>query len=145
MKVRREILFQREMLPPTASLILAWLFASLLLVPGTVVGQEVVYQASELTEQPRIANANQARKAITRSYSARLKEAGLEGRVEVAFVVNPDGSVDAESVRVLRSPADDLSAAAVAAVARIKFQPGELDGTAVRCQVAMPISYKLRE
>lgn len=78
-----------------------------------------------------------------RSYSSSLQRQGLEGRVEVAFVVNTDGSVDAASVKVLRSPAEGLSEAAVAAVARIKFKPGQVDGTDVRCQVAMPISYVL--
>ena len=143
MEVRSETLHQREIPFLTASLILTWFLVTLVLVPRTLEAQEGVYQASELSRQPTIANANQARRAITRSYSSRLQDRGLEGRVEVAFVVNIDGSVDAESVRVLRSPSEGLAAAAVAAVSRIKFKPGQVNGADVRCEVAMPISYVL--
>jgi len=155
MSTQREILFPgavlrgillrvvvlREILTPKVLLPVVWLVAGLLLAPADASGQETIYQASELTEQPRIANAKQARTAIMRSYTANLQSAGLQGRVEVAFVVNADGSVDSESVEVIRSPEEALSAAAKVAVARIRFQPGKKDGTPVRCRVAMPISY----
>lgn len=111
------------------------------LAPTSGAGQETVYQASELSKKPTIADANQARTAIMRSYSTRLQESGVQGRVQVAFVVKADGKVDAESVQIIQSPADALSEAAKVAVARIQFKPGEKDGTPVPCRVVMPISY----
>jgi protein TonB len=114
---------------------------ALMLLPCLATAQETIYQASDLTEQPKIKDAQQARTVIMRSYNTHLQNAGFQGRVELTFVVKADGTVDPESVEILRSPADALSSAAKAAVARIQFQPGKKDGTAVACRVAMPISY----
>jgi TonB family protein len=132
---------QREILSPKVLLVAAWMLVGLVALPVATAAQEVVYQTNQLTEQPKIADAGQARTAITRSYTAALQQAGLEGRVELAFIVNPDGSVDQESIQVLKTPHDSLGKAAEVAVARIKFQPGKKDGQAVRCQVLMPIVY----
>jgi TonB family protein len=109
--------------------------------PGKALAQGAIYEPGELTSQPKIADANQARTAILRSYTSALQEAGLEGKVDVAFVVNTDGSVDGSSITVVSSPADGLSEAAKVAVAKIQFVPGEKDGQKVRCQVVMPIRY----
>jgi len=83
----------------------------------------------------------QARNAILRSYTSALQEAGLEGEVHVAFIVNADGSVDSGSITVVRSPAEGLSKAAEVAVTKLRFQPGQKDGQAVRCEVMIPIKY----
>ena len=120
----------------------AVLALAMLYMPQELSAQGAVYEASELSEQPKIADAGQARQAIIRSYSQSLQDAGLEGRVQVAFVVNEDGSVDEKSIRVVSSPDDGLSKAAEVAVRKLKFQPGKKDGQAVRCQVVMPIQYR---
>ncbi len=122
-------------------LVAGWALAGVLALPTLVLAQETVFQPNQLSEQPKIADANQARTAITRSYSSALQDAGLEGRVEVSFIVNTDGSVDQASIQVIKAPTEALGKAAEVAVARIKFQPGKKDGQAVRCQVAMPIVY----
>ena len=69
------------------------------------------------------------------------QEAGLEGEVQVAFIVNADGTVDASSITVVSSPSDGLSKAAEVAVTKLKFQPGQKDGKPVRCEVLIPIKY----
>ncbi len=132
---------QKEKLFRRALLAVVFLAVSVLYAPEAVSAQDAVYQASELSEQPKIADARQARNAILRSYSSSLQEAGVEGRVEVAFVVNTDGSVDETSVTVVNSPAEGLSRAAEVAVKKLKFQPGKMNGQPVRCQVVMPIQY----
>jgi TonB family protein len=115
MKPQREILFRRALLA------VVFLAVGFLYMPETVSAQDAVYQMAELTEQPKIADARQARNAILRSYNSRLQDAGVEGRVEVSFVVNTDGSVDEASVQVVNSPAEGLSQAAQVAVKRLKF------------------------
>lgn len=132
---------RRKILRPMILVPMACLAMGLCLAPTSGAAQETVYQTSELTQQPSVADANQARTAIMRSYSTRLQEAGVQGRVQVAFVVKADGNVDAESVQIIQSPSDALSAAAKVAVARIKFKPGQKDGSPVPCRVVMPISY----
>ena len=113
----------------------------ILVVPSILSAQETVYKSGDLTEQPKIADAKQARSAILRSYTNALQDAGLEGEVHVAFIVNTDGSVDASSIKVISSPADALAKAAEVAVTRLKFRPGQKDGQAVRCEVLIPIKY----
>jgi protein TonB len=132
---------QREILSRRALLAVIFLAVAALFAPEVVSAQDAIYQASELTQQPKIKDARQARNAILRSYSQHLQEAGLEGRVQVAFVVNADGTVDGSSVTVIDSPAEALSKAAEVAVKKLEFQPGQKDGQAVRCQVRMPIQY----
>jgi len=136
MRTKREILFSKTLM---TGLFLA---VACLYTPQDLSAQGAIYEPSELSEQPKIADAGQARQAIIRSYSQSLQSAGLEGRVQVAFVVNTDGSVDEGSIKVVSSPDDGLSKAAEVAVRKLKFQPGKKDGQAVRCQVVMPIQYK---
>jgi len=136
------MVFSRDLCSPRALMSLVWVLMGLVFfTPTEVLAQGAIYEANELSQQPKIADANQARTAITRSYSRALQEAGLEGKVDVAFVVNADGSVDASSITVVSSPDEGLAEAARVAVAKIKFVPGEKDGQKVRCQVVMPIRY----
>jgi TonB family protein len=107
-----------------------------------IAAQSATYLPEQVAEQPRIADAGQARTAISRSYSASLQDAGLEGRVEVAFVVDADGSVDASTIRVINTPAPALGKAAEAAVARIRFRPAQKDGQAVRCHAGLAVVYQ---
>jgi TonB family protein len=100
-----------------------------------------VYKAGEVAEQPRIADADQARNAILRSYTSALQGVGLEGEVHVASIVNTDGCVDPASITVVSSPAEGLAKAAEVAVTKLKFQPGKKDGQPVRCEVLVPIKY----
>jgi len=132
---------QREILKLATWLPVLCLTAGLYAFPRTLSAQETVYKSGQLTEQPKIADAKQARSAILRSYTSQLQEAGLEGEVQVAFIVNADGTVDASSITVVSSPSDGLSKAAEVAVTKLKFQPGQKDGKPVRCEVLIPIKY----
>lgn len=122
--------------------IAAGLMAAALLLPAASAAQEVTYTQEQVSETPRIADASQARTAISRSYSASLQEAGVEGRVEVVFVVNADGSVDPSTIQVTSTPAAALGKAAEAAVARIRFRPAQKDGQAVRCHAGLAVVYQ---
>lgn len=119
-----------------------WLAAAVLLLPAGSAGQETTYSPEQVSEQPRIADAGQARTAISRSYASSLQEAGLEGRVEVAFVVDADGSVDTSTIRVISAPAPALGKAAEVAIARIRFRPAQKDGQAVRCHAGLAVVYQ---
>ncbi len=58
------------------------------------------------------------------TYPARAQRRGLEGHVELQFLIRPDGSVDASSIRVIAAqPRDVFDAAAEQAVARWRFEP----------------------
>lgn len=60
------------------------------------------------------------------AYPTRAQRRGLEGHVELEFVIRADGSVDPASVRVLSArPRNVFDDAARQAVAQWRFAPGE--------------------
>lgn len=127
---------------PVLVFALALMLGGNLLLPRAAGGQEPVYKPEQVTEQPKIADPSQAKTVISRSYTLALQEMGLEGRVEVAFVVNSDGTVDPSSIRVIKTPAEALGKAATVAVSKIKFHPAQKDGQPVRCEAVMAVVYQ---
>lgn len=117
--------------------------ASGLCVPGAVSGQEV-YQTSELTEAPSLKSAQQAQRAIQRSYPQALQSSGIGGTVQIQFVVAADGHVAEDSIEVLATSSKVLADAATRAVASIEFNPGKKDGQPVASVVVMPIRYAVQ-
>ena len=75
-------------------------------------------------------------------YPRAAREANLEGRVVVGFVVEPNGSIS--NVKILRGVAPSLDEEAMR-VARImpNWKPGKQRGKAVRVQYQMPITFSL--
>ena len=104
-----------------------------------------VLTPSELTEQPQLKSASQAKSAIERTYPPGLRDNGIVGKVQLRFVVKADGSVDPGSIEVVAASVKALGEAAAKAVARIEFVPGKKDGKPVASQVIMPIAYGATE
>jgi len=75
-------------------------------------------------------------------YPRVAKEANLEGRVVVGFVVEPNGSIS--NIKILRSVAPSLDEEAIR-VAKLmpKWKPGKQRNRAVRVQYQMPITFSL--
>lgn len=74
-------------------------------------------------------------------YPEEAKQAGIEGRVFVQFVVNTDGDVeDAKVVRGIGGGADEE---ALRVVQQAKFTPGYLNGEPVRVQFSLPVYFRL--
>lgn len=117
------------------------LFSAILALFAPSSANAQVYAAAELTEAPRIESPSQAVRAIQKSYPAFLRDAGLGGRVQLAFVVRADGSVDPTSVRVLSEERDGLGDAARKAITEIRFKPGKKNGEPVAAEVTIPIAY----
>jgi periplasmic protein TonB len=65
-------------------------------------------------------------------YPAALEALGIEGQVDVEFVIDTLGRVQPHSIRILRSTHPDFTAAARAAVAGAMFRPAHLSAHAVR-------------
>lgn len=66
---------------------------------------------------------------------------GIEGRVFIQFVVDPEGNVQDE--KVLRDIGGGCGDAALDAVRDVKFTPGKKDGEAVYVQYSMPVTFKI--
>lgn len=77
-------------------------------------------------------------------YPPELHAAGIEGEVELSFIVEVDGSVS--NPVVVSSNNEGFNASAIAAVSSWRFFPGRLrDGKPVRVRMAAPIRFTITE
>ncbi len=76
-------------------------------------------------------------------YPQMARESGIQGRVFVNFVVEPDGSVS--NVKVLRSLGGGCDEEAMRVVKGMpKWKPGKQRGKAVRVSYILPVNFKLQ-
>ena len=76
-------------------------------------------------------------------YPMIARSRGIEGEVELVFIVRTDGRVD--NIQVISSyPGDVFTRAAVNAVSRWRFRPGIKDGREVNVRVFLPIKFELK-
>ena len=76
-------------------------------------------------------------------YPPVAEENGIQGRVVVSFVVEPDGSIT--NVQVVRGVDPSLDKEAVRVTkAMPKWQPGKQNGQAVRVKYNLPVTFKLQ-
>lgn len=74
-------------------------------------------------------------------YPELAKEMGIQGRVNVIFVIQKDGSIG--NVQ-MRGPDKSLEVEASRIISKLpKMQPGKQRGTAVRVPYSIPITFKL--
>jgi protein TonB len=76
-------------------------------------------------------------------YPEILKTAGVEGEVDVSFVVDTTGRADPASLRILRSTHDLFDAAVRSALPAMRFLPAEVGGRKVRQQVQQPFVFRI--
>jgi len=72
-----------------------------------------------------------------------LRQAGIEGRVLVTFVVDTTGAVDTTTVRVLSSSHRLFERPTRASVAACRFSPGRVAGRAVRVRMQQAVNFTL--
>ncbi len=94
-----------------------------------------VFDISELdrTPQPKFQSAPQ--------YPFEMRRAGVRGEVVVDFVVDSNG--DVQSARAIRSSRPEFESAAVQAVSRWRFSPGQKSGQSVNAHLQVPIVFTL--
>lgn len=110
--------------------------------PQAASAQGQVYAPAELTVTPKIASPAEAARLVQLSYPEPLRRAGINGTVEVEFVVGPDGKVENNSIEVIAASPPTLGEPAKRAVSNFKFKPGQVAGAPVRTKVAIPLVYK---
>lgn len=81
-------------------------------------------------------------KEVKPQYTARAKDAKIQGTVLLECVVETDGSVG--DVKVTKSLDEDLDLEAVKAVRQWRFEPGKKGGKAVRVQITLEMTFTLR-
>ena len=76
-------------------------------------------------------------------YPPQLRSQGIEGTVLVQFVVGTDGKPDMSTFKVLKSPDELFTKSVHDAVAKMRFQPAQVDGRNVRQVVQQPFTFAL--
>ena len=74
-------------------------------------------------------------------YPESAKEEGIQGKVYVKLIVDENG--DVSFTEVLKGVNEDLDKAAVDAIKKTKFIPAMKDNKPVKCEVAIPVMFKL--
>ena len=76
------------------------------------------------------------------NYPAAARENGIQGRVQIGFIVEHDGSIS--DVRVVRSVDPALDMEAVRVVKRMpRWEPGKQNGQPVRVKYTVPVLFRL--
>ena len=76
-------------------------------------------------------------------YPREARREGIAGRVFVQFVVNTDGW--AEDIRVVQGIGGGADEAAIVAIARTRFTPGQQGGQVVPVRMALPVTFRLSD
>lgn len=74
-------------------------------------------------------------------YPESAKEEGIQGKVIVKLIVDEKGNVS--STEVVQSVNKELDKAAVTAIKKTKFNPAMKDKKPVKCEIAIPVQFKL--
>ena len=80
---------------------------------------------------------------VAPAYPAELQARGVPGQVIAQFVVDETGRVDVATFKVVESTHALFTSAVEAALPRMRFQPAELGGRAVRQVVQQPFVFNI--
>lgn len=111
-----------------------------------VVVEETTYDLAAVQEQPEYPGGAQKMYEFfgkIQHYPDMEFDAGIEGRVYVGFTVDKDGSI--EEVKMLKSISEGLDKEAMRMVkAMPKWNPGKMNGKAVKVHFSLPVGFKLK-
>lgn len=99
---------------------------------GSAVDERLVDRAPRLLGQ-----------ALEPRYPAALREAGVQGRVVVQFVVDTMGRAELGDLQVVETPHALFAESVRTALARYRFSVGEAGGRKVRTRVQLPFEFTL--
>lgn len=120
-------------------------FALVSFCPGTAAQEATEQIYTEVDELPQFPGGNEAMYQWLFNnirYPAAAAENGIDGRVVVKFVVEPDGMIT--NVEIVNSVDPDIDAEAKRVVRRMpKWIPGKNKGKPVRSYFIMPVTFKL--
>ncbi len=82
--------------------------------------------------------------AMSIRYPAPALDAGLQGRVPVSFIVEPDGTIS--EIEAMERLGGGLEEEAIRIVGTLgTFEPGLRNGSPVRTRMVIPITFKLAD
>jgi len=94
--------------------------------PSDTAVAETASEASDAAQEPVDVGSPTPTNRVPPEYPARAQRRGMQGYVELTFVIRPDGSVDPGSIQVVEAqPRNVFDRAARQAVARWQFTQGK--------------------
>lgn len=104
---------------------------------------EIFYEVEVIPEYPGGINALMKFLSENIRYPENAKNANIQGRVVIQFVVSANGKVT--DPHVLRGVSHELDAEALRVVQLLPdFTPGYVDGKPVACHFTLPVNFKLQ-
>jgi periplasmic protein TonB len=97
--------------------------------------EDMIFELEDLTRVPRPI------RRVAPTYPPELRRARIEGTVYLMFVVRIDGTTS--NIVATQSDNPLFEEAAIRAVRRWEFEPGEKDGKAVQTRVRLPIPFTI--
>jgi TonB family protein len=97
-----------------------------------------VFDTTQVSEKPH------AIRGPPVSYPVDLRVRRVEGTVVIGTVINADGSVDRDSITILRGDLVAFEREALRWLAGARFWPGCREGRAVRVRIALPFTWRIR-
>lgn len=114
------------------------------------VSDESVTAYNDCDQRPMFLNSQDPRKFLKEwvyqylKYPERALRDGIQGRVQVDFIVEKDGRVT--NVKVSKGVSEDLDAEAVKVIsASPKWKAGRVDGEKVRTAMTVPVEFRLEK
>jgi periplasmic protein TonB len=99
------------------------------------------YELHAVEEHPRPTNLADLQRTMQRNYPPLLRDAGVQGTVQVRFRVLEDGRVDGESISVSASTHDQFNDPTIRAVRGLRFRPARVNNRPVRVWVELPVQW----
>jgi protein TonB len=98
------------------------------------------YMEAVVEERPEVV----AGTCIQPRYPEILRQAGIEGRVLMEFVIDTLGRAERGSLRVINTQHELFNGPAREAVVSCRFRAGRIQGRAVRVRVQQPINFQIQ-
>lgn len=106
-------------------------------------GGNTTYSAKLVDEQAELLNRGDVARVLVRRYPENLRNAGIEGRVVVQFIVGRNGRVEPGSIRVISSTEQEFVEATRTALQEFRFRPAKKQGQTVRQVVQIPVTWQV--
>jgi protein TonB len=97
------------------------------------------YMEAVVEERPEVIQGT----CINPRYPEILRQAGIEGRVTVEFVIDTLGRAERNSLRIINSAHQLFDTPAKEAVLSCRFRAGRIQSRAVRVRVQQPITFTI--
>lgn len=101
------------------------------------------FEMGEVDELPRIQNAREVSRMVSRVYPPGLRDAGVTGHVVARFQVTERGSVDPATIDIQAATHSGFSDSARMVVERMRFEPAVIDGHPVSTWMTVPMTFAL--